>query len=128
MASIFSPKSNEYNCELPLSVLDNNNDDDNEEFDAESKAEKNILDTRKNKNEGGLDTGVKKLVILALCYNIQENHHNLRVMIELINLNELKFVLAADLKLINVVLGLSVIYLLSLLLFIHTTFLISLIK
>ena len=38
---------------------------------------------------------------------MQENHHNLRVICELLDIDKLNFVVAADLKLLNVLLGLS---------------------
>ena len=56
---------------------------------------------------GEMNTGVNKLLIFAICRNIQENHNNLRIMFDLLNLNQLKYCIAADLKLINTILGLS---------------------
>ena len=38
---------------------------------------------------------------------MEENHKNLRVVIELLQIHKLSFVVAADLKLLNVLLGLS---------------------
>ena len=51
-------------------------------------------------------SGVKRSIVLAYCEGIQENNHNIRVILELLELQELDFVVAADLKLLNVLLGL----------------------
>ena len=53
------------------------------------------------------NTGVNKVIILAFAKNVCESHTNLQTLIEKTKLNDLKFYLAADLKLLNIVLGLS---------------------
>ncbi|XP_047144047.1 uncharacterized protein LOC124817711 [Hydra vulgaris] len=53
------------------------------------------------------NTGVNKVIILAFAKNVCESHTNLQILIEKTKLNNLKFYLAADLKLCNIVLGLS---------------------
>ncbi|XP_065684973.1 uncharacterized protein LOC124807737 isoform X1 [Hydra vulgaris] len=60
------------------------------------------IDCRENKN-----TGVNKVLVLAFVKNVTENHANLQIIIKKIMLNRLKFYLAADLKLLNIILGLS---------------------
>ena len=47
------------------------------------------------------DSGVNKPIVLALVRNVKENNHNLGELTKL-NLNQLKFFVASDLKLINV--------------------------
>ncbi|XP_047132521.2 uncharacterized protein LOC124811228 [Hydra vulgaris] len=59
-------------------------------------------DSKETKN-----TGVNKVIILAFAKNVCESHTNLQILIEKTKLNNLKFYLAADLKLCNIVLGLS---------------------
>ena len=56
---------------------------------------------------GNLCSGVNRSIILAFVEGVQENHENLRVILELLQLDTLGFVVAADLKLLNVMLGLS---------------------
>ena len=56
---------------------------------------------------GNLCSGVNRSIVLAFIEGVQENHHNLRVICELLQLHRLKFVVASDLKLLNVLLGLS---------------------
>ena len=56
---------------------------------------------------GNICSGVNRSIILAFVEGVQENHENLRVVLELLQLDKLGFVVAADLKLLNVFLGLS---------------------
>ena len=53
------------------------------------------------------DTGVNKVLVLAFVKNVTENHANLQILIEKTKLNNIKFYLAADLKLLNIIVGLS---------------------
>ncbi|XP_065681336.1 uncharacterized protein LOC124811459 [Hydra vulgaris] len=59
-------------------------------------------DSKETKN-----TGVNKVIILAFAKNVCKSHTNLQILIEKTKLNNLKFYLAADLKLCNIVLDLS---------------------
>ena len=56
---------------------------------------------------GNLCSGVKRSIVLAYAEGIQENDHNLRVICELLQLHKLSFVVAADLKLLNILHGIS---------------------
>jgi hypothetical protein len=57
--------------------------------------------------KGELNTGVNRILILAHGQGWTETHNNLRAIVELMNFEEIEFSLAADLKLLNVILGLS---------------------
>ena len=57
--------------------------------------------------DGGLLTGVNKVLILGYTEELQETWHNLRILLELLKLDTVKYRLAADLKLINILLGIS---------------------
>ena len=65
-----------------------------------------ILFTR-TEQPGNLCSGINRSIILAFAEDVQENHHNLRVICELLEIYKLEFVVAEDLKLLNVLLGLS---------------------
>ena len=56
----------------------------------------------------GTYSGINHAVVLAYCDNLQETHDNLRAVVELLNLQECRYSLASDLKLINILLGISV--------------------
>ena len=56
---------------------------------------------------GNLCSGVNRSIVLAYVEGVQENYENLRVVLELLQLDQLGFVISADLKLLNVYLGLS---------------------
>ena len=56
---------------------------------------------------GNLCSGVNRSIILAYVEGVEENYENLRVLLELLQLDQLGFVVAADLKLVNVYSGLS---------------------
>ena len=45
--------------------------------------------------------------MLAYAEGIQENYHNLTIICQILKLNKLKHVVAADLKLLNILMGLS---------------------
>ena len=51
---------------------------------------------------GNLCSGVNRSIILAYVEGVEENYENLRVLLELLQLDQLGFVVAADLKLVNV--------------------------
>lgn len=53
------------------------------------------------------DTGVNKVLVLALVKDVSENHKNLQILFQKTKINDLKFSLAADLKLLNIIVGLS---------------------
>ena len=53
-------------------------------------------------------TGINKVQILVIVHGAQESNYNLRRLIEMAKLNELKLYVAADIKLINCMLDLSV--------------------
>ena len=51
--------------------------------------------------------GVKKSMILAIVCNVPENYNNMKVLIELTKLNEIDFKMSQDLKLTNIVIGIT---------------------
>ena len=52
-------------------------------------------------------TGVNRVILLAYVEDLQETWHNLRIVLELLQLDGLSYRLAADMKLINILLGIS---------------------
>ena len=54
------------------------------------------------------DTGVNKVIYIAAVKDIPETHGNLETIFQKTGLNELKYYVAADMKLLNILLGLSV--------------------
>lgn len=54
-----------------------------------------------------LDSGVKKLFILAIAPSVTENYENVQTLLQCLNLQTLDFSLATDLKLCNIVMGLQ---------------------
>lgn len=56
---------------------------------------------------GNLCSGVNRSIILAYVEGVEESHDNLRVLLELLQIDQLGYVVAADLKLVNILLGLS---------------------
>ena len=52
-------------------------------------------------------TGVNKMIVLALVRDVQETYSNLELIFEKSKLRDLKFKLACDLKVLNIILGLS---------------------
>ena len=61
----------------------------------------------KVESKGYLCSGVKRSIVLAYCEDLEENYHNCWTILELLRFNELDSVIAADFKLLNVLLGLS---------------------
>ena len=57
--------------------------------------------------KGQLNTGVNRILVLAHGQGWSETHNNLRSIVELMDFESIEFSLAADLKLLNVLLGLS---------------------
>ena len=55
---------------------------------------------------GNLCSGVKQSIILAYVENVSEDYENIRLIMELLRVDELDYVVAADMKLLNVLLGL----------------------
>ena len=56
-----------------------------------------------------MDSGVKKVFVIAICPDVQENYQNFKKLWWRVGLNNLKyqFTIATDLKLINILLGLQ---------------------
>ena len=52
-------------------------------------------------------TGVDRLILLGHTKDLQDTWHNLWILLELLQLEKVKYRLAADLKLINIILGIS---------------------
>ena len=52
-------------------------------------------------------TGVKKVIVLAYVPDIQESHYNLGVLYNATKLNDVKCYLSCDLKVLNLMVGLS---------------------
>ena len=61
-----------------------------------------------DKGDRGTYSGINHAVVLAYCDNLNESHENLRALVDLLSLHECKYSLAADMKLINILLGISV--------------------
>ena len=59
------------------------------------------------KQPGMLLTGVNKIILLAYVEDLQESWVNLRILLELQQLYKVRYILSADLKLINILLGIS---------------------
>ena len=57
--------------------------------------------------KGQLNTGVNRILVLAHGQGWSETHNNLRSIVELMDFDSIEFSLAADLKLLNVLTGLS---------------------
>ena len=57
--------------------------------------------------DGQKFTGVNKMIVLALVRDIQETHSNLETILTKAKINEISFKLACDLKVLNLILGLS---------------------
>ena len=58
-------------------------------------------------SDGQKFTGVNKMIVLALVRDIPETYENIKLIFKKANLNDIKFKLACDLKILNVILGLS---------------------
>ena len=61
----------------------------------------------KTEQPGNVCSGVKRSIVLAYVENVSEDYELIRKIFELLRIDELDFVIAADLKLLNVLLGLS---------------------
>nr|XP_047140995.1 uncharacterized protein LOC124816038 [Hydra vulgaris] len=74
----------------------------------------NLFDPEKERCEDqsshGTYSGINHSIVLAYCDNLQETHKNLVILLDLLKLEDCKYVLAADLKIINILLGISVSY------------------
>ena len=58
--------------------------------------------------KGNMCSGVNRIIVLAYCEDLEENYDNIRTILELLRFDELdSVVVAADYKLLNVLLGLS---------------------
>ncbi len=51
------------------------------------------------------DTGVKKLFIVGIVANVQENYHNVKILLQACQATKLNFTLATDMKLANILCG-----------------------
>ena len=58
-------------------------------------------------SDGQKFTGVNKMIVLALVRDIPETYENVKLIFKKANLNDIKFKLACNLKILNVILGLS---------------------
>ena len=85
--------SGEGSCKVLATVMDANHDPD-------------IMDMRVEQ-PGNRLTGVNRVLVLAYVEQIQESHNNLRRIPELLNLKDIRFKVCGDLKIINIILGLS---------------------
>ena len=61
----------------------------------------------KQEKPGNLCSGIKRSIILAYCEDVKENWHSMTKIFELLDIGQIPYVIAADLCLINVILGLS---------------------
>ena len=61
----------------------------------------------KTEQPGNVCSGVKRSIVLAYVENVSEDYELIRKIFELLRIDELDFVIAADLKLLNVLLGIS---------------------
>ena len=52
-------------------------------------------------------SGVTRVLVLAILEGIQETHLNIRKILELLNLKEVRYKVCGDLKIVNILLGLS---------------------
>ena len=72
-----------------------------------------ILGSIFHENEDSIDpggcllTGVNKILLFDYVEDLRESWHNMRILLELIQLDTIKYRLAADLKLINIILGIK---------------------
>lgn len=67
----------------------------------------NIFDPAVVEEQTHKDSGVSKVIVLALVKNVQETHHNLKLIFEKAKINDLKCVIASDLKVLNIIIGIS---------------------
>ena len=83
----------EGSCNILATVMDANHDPD-------------IMDMRVEQ-PGNRLTGVNRVLVLAYVEQIQESHNNLKRILELLNLKDIRFNMCGDLKIINIIFGLS---------------------
>lgn len=67
----------------------------------------NIFDPSDLSTKDKKDSGVNKVLVLAFVEDVQESHYNMDMIFKKTQLNDLKFVLASDFKLLNIITGLS---------------------
>ena len=67
----------------------------------------NVFNPTDKENQNQKDSGVNKVTVLALVENVQETHHNMQIIFEKSKINDLKCVIASDLKLLNIIIGIS---------------------
>ena len=65
------------------------------------------MDASDKRVAGSKLTGSNKLLVFAMAEDLDENYHNVRIVVEKLRLNEIGCVFASDLKLINCLLGIS---------------------
>ena len=51
--------------------------------------------------------GPKRGIILAIVANVPESYHNIKIIMNLTNINEIEFTLSQDLKLTNIIIGIT---------------------
>ena len=74
--------------------------------------EESVLGKRRRYSDGvrvntGKDTGVKKSYILLIVPAISETYNNIKTLLDLLDLDSIHFIIASDLKLCNIILGLQ---------------------
>nr|XP_047133864.1 uncharacterized protein LOC124812012 [Hydra vulgaris] len=71
----------------------------------------NLFDPTKDRTEDssslGSYSGANTSLVLAYCKRVSENHSNMTMIVERLKLHECKYLLASDIKLINILLGIS---------------------
>ena len=74
----------------------------------------NIFDPEQDREDDmgdkGTYSGINGAVVLAYADNLQETHDNQLQIVESLNLHKCKYSLASDMKIINILLGISVLY------------------
>ena len=58
-------------------------------------------------SRGSCLAGVNRSIVMCYCENLEENYNNIHIIFELLRMDQLDFVIAADYKLLNILLGLS---------------------
>lgn len=85
--------SGEGSCKVLASVIDEHQDPE-------------IMDN-KVEQPGNRLSGVNRVLVLAYVEQIQETHTNMRKVLELLNLKDIRYTVCGDLKIVNILLGLS---------------------
>ena len=52
-------------------------------------------------------SGVNRVLLLAYVEDIEESHHNMRIILDLLKFSNVNFKICADLKVVNILLGIS---------------------